>query len=57
MNPYSVMHTPPITQEGIVAKRVTNGAKKEATIAITAVVNIVITEALPVIATQPTLSP
>ena len=51
------MHTPPITQEGMVARKVTKGAKNEATIARIAVASIVSTDALPVIATQPTDSP
>ena len=46
-----------MTQEGIVARKVTKGPKKEITIARTAVVKMVTTEALPVIATQPTDSP
>ena len=33
MKPYSVMQTPPITQVGIVLRKVTNGAKKLATMA------------------------
>ena len=57
MNPYRAMQTPPITQEGMVARKVTKGAKKEAAIAISAVTDIVIVEALPEIATQPTDSP
>ena len=51
------MQTPPITQFGILARKVTNGPKKEIMIAMTAVVRIVTTEAFPVIATQPTDSP
>ena len=51
------MHTPPITQEGMVERKVTKGAKKEITIAMIAVVKIVQTEALPEMATQPTDSP
>ena len=57
MNPYRVTHTPPITQFGIVERKVTNGPKKEIIIAITAVAKMVTTEAFPVIATQPTDSP
>ena len=52
-----VTHTPPITHDGIVARNVTNGPKNEIRIAIIAVVRIVTTDALPVIATQPTDSP
>ena len=51
------MQTPPITQAGIVERKVTNGPKKEITIAIIAVQRMVTIEALPVIATQPTDSP
>ena len=57
MKPYSEIQTPPITQLGIVARNVTNGATKDASIAMIAVARIVTTEALPVIATQPTDSP
>lgn len=51
------MHTPPITQFGIDARKVTKGPKKEMIIAIAAVVRMVTTEAFPVIATHPTDSP
>ena len=51
------MQTPPITQLGMEARNVTNGPKNEMIIAIIAVARIVTTEALPVIATQPTDSP
>ena len=51
------MQTPPITQEGIELRKVTNGPKKEMMMAMIAVVRIVTTEALPVMATQPTDSP
>ena len=57
MKPYRAMHTPPITQSGIVARNVTKGAINEATTAKMAVMKMVITEALPEIATQPTDSP
>ena len=51
------MQTPPITHEGIVERNVTNGAKNDAIMQRIAVARIVTTEALPVIATQPTDSP
>ena len=57
MKPYSVMQTPPMTQLGMVERKVTNGPKKEAMIAMQAVQRIVTTDALPVMATQPMLSP
>ena len=46
-----------MTQEGMVERKVTKGAKKEMTMAMIAVTRMVRTEALPVIATQPTDSP
>ena len=57
MKPYRVTHTPPITQEGMVARKVANGEMNEITIAMIAVVKMVRTDALPEIATQPTDSP
>ena len=57
MKPYKAIHTPPITQEGSVAKNVTNGPTKDANIHIIAVTKIVLTEAFLLIATQPTDSP
>ena len=57
MKPYNTIHTPPITQLGIVASNVTNGAMNESTIHKIAVQKIVITEAFLEIATQPTDSP
>ena len=57
MKPYRAMHTPPITQGGMVLTKATKGLMKAITIAIMAAVKMVTTEALPVIATQPTLSP
>ena len=51
------MQTPPITQPGIDERNVTNGPINEAIMAKIAVANIVITEAFPVMATQPTDSP
>ena len=57
MKPYRAIQTPPMTQEGIVERNVTKGAKKEMTIARHAVTKIVNTEAFPVMATQPTDSP
>ena len=57
MKPYKAIQTPPMTQLGIVAKKVENGATKAKTIAIKAVTKIVLIEALPEIATVPTDSP
>ena len=57
MKPYKAIQTPPITGVGIEASNVENGKKKERTIAMIAVVQIVLMEALPEIATQPTDSP
>ena len=57
IKPYRVMHTPPMTQVGIVLRKVTNGPQKLAAMARIAVARMVTTEALPVIATQPTDSP
>ena len=57
MKPYSAMQTPPMTQFGMVERRVTKGPKKEATIARMAVARMVTTEAFPEMATQPTDSP
>ena len=57
IKPYKEIQTPPITQEGIVARKVTNGAKNAAAIHITAVVKMVTTDAFLEIATQPTDSP
>ena len=51
------MHTPPITQPGIESRNAVNGEMNETRIAIAAVAEIVITDALRVIATQPTDSP
>ena len=51
------MQTPPITQEGMELTNATKGERKEMMIARTAVVMIVATEALPVIATQAMDSP
>ena len=51
------MQIPPTTQLGIVLTNATNGVKNESRIAMIAVRPMVETEALPVIATQPTLSP
>ena len=44
MKPYNTIHTPPITQLGIVASNVTNGAMNDNTIHMIAVTNIVITD-------------
>ena len=57
MKPYNAIQTPPITQDGIVAKNVENGAMNDKTIAIHAVTIIVLIDALPEIATVPTDSP
>ena len=57
MNPYKAIQTPPITQDGIVDKKVEKGATKANTSAITAVTKIVLIEAFPLIATVPTDSP
>jgi hypothetical protein len=46
-----------MTQLGIVAKNVANGKMKLKTMAMQAVTKIVLTEALPEIATHPTDSP
>ena len=46
-----------MTQFGIVARKVTNGATKEAAIHIKAVTKMVATEAFPEMATHPTDSP
>ena len=46
-----------MTQLGILARKVTKGAINDATIAMTAVTKMVMTEALPEIATQPIDSP
>ena len=51
------MHIPPMTQVGMVLTNATKGAQKESRIAMKAVITVVDTEAFPVIATQPTLSP
>ena len=51
------MHTPPITHLGMLERNRVNGARKAHIIAIIAVVNIVTTEALREMATQPTDSP
>ena len=57
MKPYKAIQTPPITGVGIEASNVENGKKKLSTIAMNAVAQIVLMEALPEIATQPTDSP
>ena len=57
MKPYKAIHTPPITQDGIVDKNVENGAMNAKIIAIIAVTMIVLMDALPEIATVPTDSP
>ena len=57
IKPYRATQTPPITQLGMEARKVTKGPKKEITIHITAVVVMVTTDALRVMATQPTDSP
>ena len=51
------MHTPPITQDGIVDKNVENGKMKLKIIAIIDVTKMVLIEAFPEMATQPTDSP
>ena len=51
------MHTPPITHEGIEFTNAINGETKEISIAKTAAVMIVVTDAFLVIATHPTDSP
>ena len=51
------MHTPPMTQEGIEARKVAKGERNAMIIARTAVQTIVATEALPEIATQAIDSP
>ena len=57
MKRYKAIQTPPITGIGKEASNVENGKKKLRTIAIIAVAQIVLIEALPEIATQPTDSP
>ena len=57
INPYNATQTPPITQGGMVARNVTNGATNADTIQRIAAVIIVTMEAFLVIATQPTDSP
>ena len=57
MKPYNVMQMPPITQDGIVARRVVNGAINDTTIAKIAVANVVQTDAFLEMATHPTDSP
>ena len=57
MKPYRAMHTPPMTQEGMVLTKATKGDRKEIAMAKKAVTVMVMTEALPVMATQPTDSP
>ena len=51
------MQTPPITQPGMESRNATKGEMKEIIAVMIAAVVIVTTEALPVIATQPTDSP
>ena len=51
------MHTPPMTQEGIVAMKPTTGDRKERQMHSMAAVMMVATEALRVMATQPIDSP
>ena len=51
------MHTPPMTQPGMLDRKVTNGAMNAETIASAAVKRMVTTEALPEIATHPIDSP
>lgn len=57
INPYNATQTPPITNEGIVLTKATNGDKNEMIIARIAAVKIVATDAFLVIATHATLSP
>ena len=57
IKPYSVTHTPPITQPGIESRNATKGEIKDIATAIIAVVVMVTTDAFLVIATQPTDSP
>ena len=57
MKPYKDMHTPPITHEGMELKKAITGEMKEITIARHAVQIMVMTDALPVIATQAMDSP
>ena len=57
MKPYRVMHTPPMTQPGMESRKATKGPMKETRMAMMAVVVMVTTEALRVMATQPTDSP
>ena len=57
MKPYKAIQTPPMTQLGIVLSKMENGKMKDKTIAKQAVVKIVLTEALPEMATQPMDSP
>ena len=57
IKPYSATQTPPMTQLGMDARKVTKGPKKEMTMHIIAAVVMVTTEAFRVMATQPTDSP
>ena len=57
MKPYSAMHTPPMTQLGMVSRKQTNGVRKAIRMHITAVVRMVHTEAFFVMATQAMGSP
>ncbi len=57
MNPYSAMHTPPITQAGIEEMKATNGVMKEMIRHSTAAQVMVATLALRVMATQAMDSP
>ena len=57
MKPYRATQTPPMTQLGMDARKVTKGPKKEMTMHMMAAVVMVTTEALRVMATQPTDSP
>ena len=57
MKPYKAIQTPPMTQLGIVLSKSENGKMKDNTMAMQAVTKIVLTEALPEMATQPMDSP
>ncbi len=57
IKPYSAMHTPPMTQGGMELRKATKGLRKETAMHRNAAHQMVATEALRVMATQPMLSP